>query len=94
MQDCNPSSSRLSSSDHVFLASGFPPFSPGSVSSGLVSPVVARSSVYSGPTARSCVNGSTCCQVQAVDPYTYYSKKLEVEGFCALNRLQISDYPF
>ncbi|GFY79481.1 hypothetical protein TNIN_402531 [Trichonephila inaurata madagascariensis] len=46
------------------------PFSPGSVSTGLVSPVVARStSVYSGPAARSRVYRSTCCQVQAVDPY-------------------------
>ncbi|GFY57219.1 hypothetical protein TNIN_324521 [Trichonephila inaurata madagascariensis] len=44
--------------------------SPRSISSGLVSPVVARSSsVYRGPAARSRVYRSTCCQVQAVDPY-------------------------
>ncbi|GFY38155.1 hypothetical protein TNIN_13321 [Trichonephila inaurata madagascariensis] len=47
------------------------PFSPGSVPSGLVFPVIARSSsVYSGPAARSRVYRSTCCQVQAVDPYS------------------------
>ncbi|GFY70523.1 hypothetical protein TNIN_303871 [Trichonephila inaurata madagascariensis] len=28
------------------------------------------SSVYSGPSVRSRMYGSTCCQVQAVDPYT------------------------
>ncbi|GFY61489.1 hypothetical protein TNIN_304211 [Trichonephila inaurata madagascariensis] len=62
VQDYNPSSVRLSFNDHVFLAFPFLVF-PGSVSSGLVSPVVARSSsVYSGPAARSRVYRSTCCQ--------------------------------
>ncbi|GFY72243.1 hypothetical protein TNIN_35331 [Trichonephila inaurata madagascariensis] len=45
--------------------------SPRSISSGLVSPCRCQVlPVCSGPTARSRVYRSTCCQVQAVDPYT------------------------
>ncbi|GFY71330.1 hypothetical protein TNIN_25681 [Trichonephila inaurata madagascariensis] len=69
VKDYNPFPSRPPSSNHVFFFI-FLAF-PGSVSSGLVSPVVARSSsVYSGPIARPRVYRLTCCQVQAVDPYT------------------------
>ncbi|GFY49464.1 hypothetical protein TNIN_416881 [Trichonephila inaurata madagascariensis] len=62
------------------------PFSAGSVSSGLVSLVVARSSsLYSGPNARSRVYRSTCCQVQAVDPYIYLL-------FCSMNFCHFSGH--
>ncbi|GFW36632.1 hypothetical protein TNCV_1956321 [Trichonephila clavipes] len=47
------------------------------VSSGLVSPLVARfSSFYSEPAARSRVYGSTCCQVQTVEPYKVIVSKI------------------
>ncbi|GFY39174.1 hypothetical protein TNIN_499041 [Trichonephila inaurata madagascariensis] len=70
VQDYNPSSSRLPSSDHVFSRLPFSRF-PGFVSSRLVSPCRCQVlPVCSGPAARSRVSRSTCCQVQAVDPYT------------------------
>ncbi|GFX34950.1 hypothetical protein TNCV_2328901 [Trichonephila clavipes] len=73
MQDCNPSSSRLSSSDQVFLVH--------LVRSALVPPVVARSSsIYNGAAARSRVHGSPCCQVQAVDPYRGYISVSQTVG--------------
>ncbi|GFX06474.1 hypothetical protein TNCV_3017081 [Trichonephila clavipes] len=92
-QDCNPSSSRLSSSHHVFLASGFLTtvlLSP-LVRSGLVFPLVASSSsFYSGPAVRSRVYGSTCCQVQAVEPYNMQMIWIDFR-FSKLARIAIRD---